>query len=397
MLLGGSPQQIAAIENAKKLGFYTVLCDYLPDNPGRNFADRFYLESTTDMEKMLEIAKKEEIDGIIAYASDPAAPTAAYVSEAMGLHTNPYTSVDILCNKDKFRKFLSENGFAVPKAGGFSDKASAVDFVSDISFPIIIKPVDSSGSKGVSVLRDADTVEEKIDFAFSFSRSKRIVIEEFIEKAHTYLVGGDIFVIDGEIALWGLMNCHRDESVNKLVPVGKSYPLDLDADSERKVRETLEKLVLDLGIKNGAMNVELVVDANGKTFLIDVGPRNGGNMIPVLLGNIFGVDVVEMSVMCAMGIRPDCNIPTKPDCFMATHNLHASKNGIFDGIEYSEDVKKCIIRESLYKEKGEKVEYFDNAAKAVGIVFLKFDSKDQMKKILEGINEHIKVKVREEG
>ena len=88
LLLGGSAQQIIAIETAKRLGYATVLCDYLPDNPGQHHADKFYQISTTDKETVLAVAQKEKIDGIIAYASDPAAPTAAYVAEKMGFPTS---------------------------------------------------------------------------------------------------------------------------------------------------------------------------------------------------------------------------------------------------------------------------------------------------------------------
>ena len=83
LLLGGSAQQIIAIKKAKELGYKTILCDYLKDNPGQYVADVFYQESTTDKQKILEIAKKECIDGIVAYASDPAAPSAAYVAEKL--------------------------------------------------------------------------------------------------------------------------------------------------------------------------------------------------------------------------------------------------------------------------------------------------------------------------
>ena len=219
LLLGGSAQQIVAIERARELGFYTVLCDYLPDNPGQYHADVFYQTSTTDKEAVLAVAKKEGIDGIIAYASDPAAPTAAYVAEKLGLPTNPYNSVEILCNKDRFRAFLAGNGFNAPRSEGYGDVDAAMKDLDRFELPVIIKPVDSSGSKGATVMRSWDGVREALEFAFSFSRSKRIIIEEFIEKNHDYLVGGDIFVVDGRVILWGLLNCHRDESVNRLVPV----------------------------------------------------------------------------------------------------------------------------------------------------------------------------------
>ena len=85
LLLGGSAQQMIAIETAKRLGYFTVLCDFLPDNPGQHIADKFFLVSTTDKEAVLEVAKQEGVCGVLAYASDPAAPTAAYVAEKMGL------------------------------------------------------------------------------------------------------------------------------------------------------------------------------------------------------------------------------------------------------------------------------------------------------------------------
>lgn len=389
LLLGGSAQQIVAIKTAQKHGFYTVLCDFLPDNPGQYEADKFYLVSTTDKEAVLRVAMDEKIDGVLAYASDPAAPTAAYVAEKMGLPTNPYQAVETLCNKDRFREFLRASGFNTPVAKGYSNKN--VD-TSIFSLPVIVKPVDSSGSKGATVLRDWSGLNEALDFAFSFSRSHRVIVEEFIEKKHEYLIGGDIFVNHGKVVLWGLLNCHRDGAVNPLVPVGKSYPLLLDKEDEGSVHVTLQSMVDKLGIKFGSINVELVVDKNNRVWPIDVGPRAGGNMIPDLLGMIFGVDVVEMAVLAAMGEPLKCEIGAGTP-FYATHNLHTNKNGIYKGIEFSEELEKCIVKKCLYKKDGDKVEFFDNAAKALGIIFMKFDSQEEMSSILGRINEHYKVVV----
>lgn len=393
LLLGGSAQQIVAIKTAQKLGYYTVLCDYLPDNPGQYEADKFYLVSTTDKDAVLEVARNEQVDGVLAYASDPAAPTAAYIAEKLGLSGAPYHSVETLCNKDQFRKFLIENGFSTPKAKGYASAEDALKEKENFEFPIIIKPVDSSGSKGATVLQTEDGLKNALDFAFSFSRCHRIIVEHFIEKKHPYLIGGDVFIENGKIVLWGLLNCHRDNCVNPLVPVGKSYPLQLEDEDIQHVKETLSSMVEKLRISNGSMNVELVVDKSNRVWPIDVGPRSGGNMIPDLLGDMFGVDIAEMSVEAAMGAAIKGNIH-EPNGFYATHNLHSNKNGIYKDILFSPEIEPYIYRKYLYKKLGDEVEYFDNAAKCLGIVFFKFPDETTMKKILEHVNELITVELQ---
>lgn len=395
LMLGGSAQQVVAIETAKRLGYYTVLCDFLPDNPGQYASDKFYLASTTDKALMLEIARKERVDGVVAYASDPAAPTAAYIAEQLGLPSNPYESVEILCNKDKFRSFLASNVFATPTAAGYTDTETALADQTRFTLPVIVKPVDSSGSKGATVIWTWEFFRDALEFAFSFSRGKRVIVEEFIEKKHPYLIGGDLFIWEGKVIMWGLMNCHRDQCVNSLVPVGKSYPPQLSQEDLAMAMKTLQTLIDKLNIWSGAMNVELVIDKNDRVWLIDVGPRNGGNMIPDLLGNIFGVDVVEMTILSAMGEPPYTKV-REGTPYYATHNLHSARDGRFAGVRYSEEIKPYIIRECIYKKQGDPVEYFDNAAKALGIVFFKFDSEETMQRLLGNVNMHIEILLEED-
>ena len=390
LLLGGSSQQIVAIETAKRLGLYTILCDYLPDNPGQYHADKFYQTSTTDKEAVLKIAKEEKIDYIVAYASDPAAPTAAYVAEKMNLPTNPHKAVEILCNKDMFREFLAMHDFNVPKAIGYDNVEEAGKSINSFTLPVIIKPVDSSGSKGATVLRNLENLDTAIEFAFSYSRSHRIIIEEYIEKKHPYLIGGDIFVSNGKVIQWGLMNCHRDNRVNPLVPVGKSYPPILSETDIINVKETLQRLITELNIQFGPMNVELVIDKNDRVFPIDIGPRSGGNMIPDLLGMIFNCDVIEMSIRAAMGQRAAIEM-NEGNLYYATLNLHSDRKGVFDTIIFSPEIEKFIIRKNIYKKAGDEVDYFANASNALGIIFFRFPSQELMIKMEEEMNKHVRI------
>ena len=107
LFLGGSPFQLPPIQYAKQQGHYIITCDYLPANPGHLLADEYHNISTTDKDAIFALAANKNIDGIVAFASDPAAPVAAYVAEKLNLFGNPYESVEILSRKDKYRNFLS--------------------------------------------------------------------------------------------------------------------------------------------------------------------------------------------------------------------------------------------------------------------------------------------------
>lgn len=394
LLLGGSAQQIIAIETAKKLGYYTVLCDFLPDNPGQYVADKFYLISTTDKQAVLSIAKSEEVEGILAYASDPAAPTAAYVAEQLGLPGNPYNSVQILCNKDKFREFLQKSGYSYPKSYSCKSLSEARECCLNFDFPIIIKPVDSSGSKGVTVVKTFSEIDNAIELAFEFSKKRRIILEEYVEKNHAYLIGGDIFVNDGEVILWGLMNCHRDNLVNNLVPAGKSFPPCLDKDMYCKIQQTIQSMVDKIDFSKGFMNIEVICNKQKEVFLLDVGPRSGGNMIPDLLGYIYGINIPEISVKIAMGEEIICQpLINSFDKYYASHNIHVNKDGIFRSVKFSSFLETHIIKKSIYKKSGEYVEYFNDASKVIGVVFLQFDDYDEMLDVLNNIHQYISIEL----
>ena len=161
----------------------------------------------------------------------------------------------------------------------------------------------------------------------------------------------------------------------------------------QRVKETLASMVEKLGIRNGSMNVELVVDKSNRVWPIDVGPRSGGNMIPDLLGDMFGVDIAEMSIEAAMG-TPIKGKVHEPTGYYATHNLHSAKNGIYKDISFAPEIEQYIYRKCLYKKAGDPVEYFDNAAKCLGIVFFKFPDEKTMQNVLEHINELIAIELQ---
>lgn len=397
LLLGGSQQQVIAIQTAKRLGYRTVLCDYLPDNPGRLHADVSYLESTIDRERVLQVARREGVSGVLAYASDPAAPTAAYVAECLGLPTNPLASVETLSEKHLFRDFLARHGFPCPRVrvvGADVSAASLLSMAGVLSYPLMLKPTDSSGSKGVTRIDEPDMVafERALAHAREFSRNGTLVLEEYIRPGFPRVIGGDVFVVRGRVTFWGIMSCLRDEALGGLVPVGERYPSGLTGAQEGVVRQQVQRLVSELGMRFGELNVEMIIDEGGTPHFLELGARAGGNMIPAQLSDISGIDLVEANVRFAMGGTMDVDFGGGT-AVVCSYVLHAPRDGLLDGIDVAPELLPQVYRTVAYVRPGGRVGRFDGADKAVGIMFLRFRSVGQMEGVLDRMGELVRVRV----
>lgn len=393
LLLGGSMQQVVAITTAKAMGYHTVLCDYLSDNPGQHEADKYYNVSTTDVEAVYRVAKAEGVGGILAYASDPAALPAAIVAERLGLPTNPAKAVETLGVKHRFRDFLSSHGFACPKHFAF-DAATPIEEVSnaisDFRFPVVVKPTDSSGSKGVSTIHNTQSLARAISHADAYSRNKTLIAEEYIQRGFQAVIGGDIFVCDGQIVLYGEMACLRDDGGKGLIPIEKKKTTALTELQTSNIHTELQRLITALGIRFGEMNLEILLDGDDRPHFLELGPRAGGNMIPLQLSDIFGVDLVRANVAAAMGEQVTLN-PKEPQGSYCTYVLHSHRDGVFAAVQFSGHIAPHVYRKVIYKQPGDAVETFDGAGKALGIVFLHFDNEHDMDTFCDNPDKHISI------
>lgn len=394
LLLGGSHFQVPSVKTAKRLGYYVITCDYLPDNPGHKFADEYHNVSTTDKEAVLALAKRLGIDGIVCYASDPAAPTAAYVAERMGFPTSPYQSVEILSNKDKFRKFLSENGFYVPRAKGYGYEELGIMLkeADGFRFPVMVKPVDSSGSKGVRKVDAADGLRSAVDDAMKYSRCRRFIIEEYVEK-YGYQIAGDGFSVDGDLRFRCFANEHFDSSgINPYVPVGESWPYNMPKRVHGKLHSEIQRAISLLGMKTQAYNFDARIDEEENVYLMEIGPRNGGNLIAQVTRYATGVDMAEYTVKAAMG--EDCNglRMAEPEGYWANYMIHCQTPGILKDVWMDEEFKRnnVVEYEMLFK-KGEQVEAFTGSNGTLGTLILKFSSEGEMLEKMDHMERWVKV------
>lgn len=394
LLLGGSHFQVPSIQTAKRLGYYTITCDYLPDNPGHKYADEYYNVSTTDKEEVLKLAQKLQIDGIVCYASDPAAPTAAYVAEKMGFPTSPYKSVEILSNKDKFRDFLTENNFIVPKAKGYAYEELDQMFadMKAFRFPVMVKPVDSSGSKGVKKIEVIEELRTAIDDAMQYSRCKRFIIEEYVEK-YGYQIAGDGFSVDGKLVFRCFANEHFDKSgINPYVPIGESWPYNMPKRVHDKLHNEIQRALTLLDMKTQAYNFDARIDKDENVYLMEIGPRNGGNLIAQVTQYATGVDMVEYTIKAAMG--EDCSDlhMVEPQGYWSNYMVHSPNSGILKEVWIDEEFKNNnIVEFEMMFKPGDEIEAFTGSNGTLGTMILKFESQEEMLEKMDHMERWIKV------
>ena len=387
MLLGGLRYLLPVIDAAHKLGIYVITCDYLPDNIAHKYSDEYRNVSIVDKEAVLAVARELQIDGIMSFAVDPGVVTAAYVQEQMGLPGNPYESVCILQNKDRFRDFLTKNGFNVPKSMGFSSVEEAMAERYWFPWPVIVKPTDSAGSKGVTRVDRLEDLEVALKVAFEHSLSGRVIVEEFIEKQGCSS-DSDCFSVDGRLKFVSFSAQRFDEDApNPYTPSAFSWPSTFTKEQEAELTSEIQRLLTLLGMRTSIYNIETRVGVNGKPYIMEVSPRGGGNRLAEMVRFATGVDLITNAVRAAVG-EEVVNVEQKPyDGHWAEVVLHTEKDGQFVSLDIDEDFRQAHVKQvDLWVEKGDEVRAFKGANDAIGTLVLNFDNEKNLLSALSNPN-----------
>lgn len=394
LMLGGAHSQIPAIKAAKKMGHYVIICDYLDDNPGRNYADEYYNISIVDKDAVLHLAKSIQIDGIVSYESEAGAPTAAFVAEKLGLPSHPYKSVEILSNKDLFKEFLKENNFNVPKAKGYDSIETAKADFHHYKMPVMVKPVDSSGSRGISKIDTIELLQEKAEYALSFSRARRFIVEEYIEKSG-YQVGGDGFSVNGKLVFRSFSNEHFPSTpINPFVPIGSSWPCNMPAHIQNKIHDEIQMVLNLLKMGTGAYNFDVLVDDRENVYILEIAARNGGDWLPQVIKYVTGIDMISYTIMAALG--ENCNDLTlvDPEGFWSCYVVNSHENGLFKGVVFDDELlKHNLVEYEMQVDTGAPIFAFTGANNKLGTMILKFSSKGEMLDKMDNMSKWVKLNV----
>ena len=310
LLLGGLRFLIPVIKAAQELNIYVITCDYIPNNIAHKFSDEYHNVNIIDKEAVLNLAKLLKIDGIMSFAVDPGVVTAAYVANELGLPSIAYKSAIILQNKGLFREFLKNNNFNVPVAKSYSKDDFSLEELAQFNWPIIVKPVDSAGSKGVTKVDKNDDIESAINDALLHSFSGKFIIEDFIEKKG-FSSDSDCFSVNGIMKFYSFNNQRFDKSAaNPYTPSAYSWPSTISKKNQLELKVELQRLVNLLDLGTSIYNVEVREGVNGKAYIMEMAPRGGGNRLSELVKLATGVDLIKNAVKAAVGIN-DLDISQK--------------------------------------------------------------------------------------
>ena len=386
MLLGGSRYLLPIIDMAQKLKVEVITCDYLPNNIAHRYSDKYCNISVTDKDAVLKAAVEMEIDGIMSFACDPGVVTAAYVAEKMRLPFQcSYDAAVILQDKGKFRKFLIDNGFNSPHAKRYEDIKKPYDDIDYFNRPVIVKPVDSAGSKGVTRVESPKGLHEAIKTALDNAHNGAFVVEDFLifEGYHS---SEDSFTVNGDLRFITYSDQLFDLAAdNPYTPAYIIWPSTMQEKYQKELSGETQRLMRILGMKTGIYNIETCVATDGTPYIMEISPRGGGCKIAEIQQSAFGVKLIENEVRKAVRLPLKEMGKSHCDGHWCDLVIHAKmgQRGIFKNVTIDPDIREKYVKViDLAVDKGDYVSPFTGANKALGDMFLRFDSREELEKIV---------------
>ena len=372
LVLGGSPFQVPLIKKAKDMGLHVITCDYLPDNPGHVLADEYHNASTTDKEAILALARKLDIDAITTFCSDPAVPTVGYVADHLGLPGPSLDAVEQLTEKDKFRNLMKKVGLNVPPC--FTVKAGEMPDEIDPAQRYIVKPVDSSGSKGITQSTgETKPLKQAIDYALQFSRAGRCIIEGYIDGKQVH---GDAFIKDGKLIYHYLGDHYFFTDTNSFIPISTRWPASISDSAMQSVIEQTEMIMQAVGYVDGPINIEARIGSDNKAYIIEIGPRNGGNFVPIIQQELSGFDFTNAVINMALG-KNVTNDFYEQYAAGAYYILHSPKVGVLQEVIIPEEINVFMFYAQYFKKYGDHVLKYQGSGQSLGVCLFKFNSVEQ--------------------
>lgn len=397
LIVGGGINQMPLIQASKRAGYFTVVADYAGKKcPAFLVADRFYNVSTQDEEAIYEVAKEEEVDGIISN-SEPSMQIVNSVAEKLVLNGNPVEGIENLMSKSRFRDLQRKAGVYAPKHCEVTTAEEAVSVSERLTFPVIVKPCKSSASRGSKKIERYDDITIRTAFqeCFAFSRNRKVVIEEYVEMPSLRTIEGDIFVY-GDTILWDGLFYTTRASWAPTVPMTYTAPILMDKKKQNQIRTSVSKVLRAAGICFGEFNVEGFFTKTGEFFIIEINARQGGNFLPNFLQRFTGIDYNRLLVTtCVNDVSCWNDIMATPRSYryVILNSVYSPKEGAYKGLKFAPSIKDYIRDVKDLLSVGDKVEKCVDGTSIVASVMLEFDNMEELYDVTPKVIDSIHVEL----
>ncbi len=301
LVLGGGTATLDLVKNAKEMGAYTVVTDYLEGGVAKEIADETAMVSTTDFDGLKALIAERGVDGVFCGPSEFNIRNLIRLCEETGLPC--YTTMELwdrCANKDEFKQYCIDHGVDCPRKYDV-DENSTDEELDAVDFPVIVKPVDGSSSNGISVCLDKSSLREACRFAMSYSKCKRIVVEKYIENGGE-LFGARYILDDGEAYPYLLIDTYiadpieRKSLISHFTYTPSKYADYYMAHMDQAVRNMLK----GMGLKNGTAFFQ-ALPYQGKIYFHEMGYRLSGGMLFKFTFPLMGINDMKMMARFALG------------------------------------------------------------------------------------------------
>ncbi len=364
MIMGAGIYQVPLIRKAKEMGIWTIAVSIPGNYPGFAIADQVIYENTVDYEKVLEAARREQIDGIVTAGTDVAVVTIGKVCDELGLTGLSFEAAQIASNKIRMKQKYEEYGVRTARFCEVTFEDDMQEKTKGLNFPLIFKAVDTSGSRGIIRVNSADEFEHARNIVRANTRTDHFIIEEFIEGKE---FGAQAFVHHGEVKF---ILPHGDYVFqgDTGVPIGHFAPYDLAEGVIEDAKKQLETAIRAMKLDNCAINADFILK-DDKTYVLELGGRSGATCLAELVSIYYGFDYYEKLILAVLG--EDVEFPQEMAVPNASMLLRSDKDGIITAMENHNEADEDICEVQFDYKVGDEVKKFHVGPHRIGHVITK--------------------------
>ncbi len=297
MILGAGIYQVPLILKAKEMGLYVISVSRPGDYPGFQYTDKNYYIDTRDEESILAAAKEEGISGICTTGTDVALRAVGYVNDHMKLHGISCEAADVCADKSLMKECFVKNGVNTAEHKRIYSFEEAEEWMEHLGGPVIIKPVDSSGSRGITKVTTREELKVAYEKVFKYTQKDYVVIERFLIGTE---IGVDAFVVNNEVQFIAPHDKINYFNGSSFVPVGHKFPIQASESLIEKIEEETKKVIKAIGLNDCAINMDVMISED-KPYILEASGRCGATCIPELISMHYDFDYYKQMISCAMG------------------------------------------------------------------------------------------------